>query len=463
MDVIGNNIANVNTTAFKSSRVTFKDVFYQTLSDATSSTDLKGGTNASQVGYGSIVSSIDVINTRGGYQSTDRTLDLYIAGEGYYVMQDKAGNTYYTRSGNFKFDGNGGLVDSSGNYVSGWTPQYTDNRAPNPMVIPNINDYTNIAIGKDGKITGVYSGKNPDHIPNTFESKGSLKNLTITGYSNLTYANGTLSGVDGTGTTVELYKNIKIHDDGTITGDTATGTLTETVLGKVSDFATSPEDYAGWAVTDDGTIAGLYRGHFTGTVEEFGSINGPSLTVLSHTDVTFANGTLTASDGTVLYNNVTIGANGVFRGHNVATNTDEDITSIDISDFVSNPGVYQNFSLDADGMISAQYISNQVPEHVPGGIEVLGQIALATFANPDGLSQQEGVYFQETKNSGTASITYPGGNGTGSIVSGGLEMSNVDLSKEFTDMITTQRGFQANSRIITVSDEMLQELVNLKR
>ncbi len=255
MDVIGNNIANVNTTSFKSSRVTFKDVYYQTLASASENTSIKGGSNPRQIGYGATISSIDVINTRGGYQTTDRALDLYIAGDGYFVVQDNVGNTSYTRSGNFSFDVQGGLVDPNGNYVGGWMPEYTAGTDASPIIINNISEYTDIAISKDGKITGV---------------------------------------------------------------------LNDTV-------------------------------------------------------------------------------------------------------------------------------------------EVLGQIAIAKFNNPEGLAQQDGIYFQETKNSGAPNVTYPGDAGSGTVVSGGLEMSNVDLSKELTDMITTERGFQANSRVITVSDEMLQELVNLKR
>ncbi len=255
MDVIGNNIANVNTTAFKSSRVTFKDVYYQTMSNAAANTDIKGGSNPKRIGYGSTVSSIDVVNTRGGYQTTDRTLDLYLDGEGYFVVQDEAGNVSYTRCGNFSFDVQGALVDPNGNYVGGGTPEYSEGSDTEPIIIDNIDEYTDIAIDRDGKITGV----------------------------------------------------------------------------------------------------------------------------------------------------------------------------------------------------------------LDGNVETLGQIAVAKFKNPEGLSQQGGIYFKETKNSGEPTLTYPGGSATGTVVSGGLEMSNVDLSKELTDMITTERGFQANSRVITVSDEMLQELVNIKR
>lgn len=270
MDVIGNNIGNVNTVGFKSSRVIFKDVFYQTLSGAGAPGANKGGTNPLQIGYGSMVSSIDVMNTRAGMQMTDRPLDMYISGEGYFAVKDKAGATNFTRAGNFSIDSNGDLVDSSGNYVQG--------------------------VMASGGVLGA-------------------------------------APTDMTGTTA-----ISILDANS--GTTPLSTYTSIAIGK------------------DGVISG--------------------------TDST-------------------------------------------------------------------------------GAIVSIAQLTLAKFPNADGMTQEGNTYLQQTTNSGLPTPGFPGGSGTGALITGGLEMSNVDLSKEFTDMITTQRGFQANSRIITTSDEMLQELVNLKR
>lgn len=468
MDVIGNNIANANTTAFKSSRATFKDIYYQTMSPATAANEIKGGVNAKQIGYGSSVSTIDVINTRGGWQSTDRTLDLYIDGDGYFVVQDAIGNTSFTRVGNFNFDATGSLVDGNGNYISGWIPSYQENAAASIINIPNISNYTNITIGSDGTITGVYSADDQEHIPNTYEPMATLEDLGITNYS--TFKDGIIYGTDAVGATIELYKNIKINDDGTITADNAQTGAAQELLGNVADYTNTPEDYSGWAITTDGSIAGLYRGHFTNTIEDFGSLNGPTLAnaFAGYTDVKFTNGSITGIDAngavTTLYTNVIINENAEITGTNAITGAQgEAIPGIDIANYINNIANYDNFTIDTEGNISGTYIADQYPIHVPGEVETLGQIAVATFANPDGLTQISGVYFQESANSGDPIITYPGEASTGSIVSGGLEASNVDLSKEFTDMITTQRGFQASSRIITVSDSMLEELVNLKR
>ncbi len=468
MDVIGNNIANVNTTAFRASRVTFKDIYYQTISGASAGSNVAGGTNPRQIGYGSTVSSIDVINTRGGIQITDRTLDLYISGEGYFVVRDKTGSDIYTRVGNFTFDAEGRLVDASGLQVAGWQPYNSGSYLEaSPITIPNIDDYTNIFISKEGLITGVYSGEYPEHLPNTYENIGSLSDISVAGYTNIRYENGQLIGDSTTTGDVDvLYGNIKFNADGTVTGD---GTSGNAIIAKFSDFAAEPADYTEWEIAEDGTISAVYKGHFTGYSENLGSINGPSLSIPGYSDVAFENGNLIGIDdstglSTTIYTNVEIGPDGVLVGDNATTSTSgETISSVDISGLVSNVLLFSEYNLAPDGTVTGFYTSNQVPMHIPGEIEVLGQVAVAKFINPEGLSQQDGVYFFETQNSGSPEVVSPGSYATGTIVSGGLEMSNVDLSKEFTDMITTQRGFQANSRVITVSDEMLQELVNLKR
>jgi len=469
MDVIGNNIANVNTPGFKASRVTFQDVYYQTVSNATGSTNINGGTNPSQIGYGATVSSIDVINTNVGIQSTDRALDLYISGDGYFAVTDMTGATCYTRVGKFYFDPQGALVNSNGDYVMGWQPSYGSGVKASALNIPNVTDYTNISIGTDGTITGVYSGTAPEHVPNTFENVGSITSLSIAGYTNLSYENGVLSGVSTlTGETDELYNNIKFNADGSISGDDiATGDIS-VVIGSVKLYSPDPADYSSFSIEADGTIKALYNGHFTNSVETFGSINGPSFTIDGYTNVTYANGSITGVDAfgvsTTLYTNVKMSSAGIFTGNNAISGaTGEVISELKLDNLVSNPSLYSNLTLKPDGTVTGTYTSVQVPEHVPDGVEVLGQIAIAKFANPGGLIQRDGLYFQQSNNSGNPVITTPGDEGSGTIIAGGLEMSNVNLANELTDMITTQRGFQANSRVITTSDQMLEELVNLKR
>ncbi|MFK2825001.1 flagellar basal body rod protein FlgG [Bacillus sp. B190/17] len=247
LDVIGNNIANVNTFGFKKGRVTFKDMVSQQISGASAAAGGLGGTNPKQVGLGSQISTIDTLHTQGSLQTTARPLDLGISGDGFFVLKNNTGDTLYTRSGNFYLDVNGDIVNSDGYYLQGAT--------------------------------------------------GSGANKKI----------------------------------------------------------------------------------------------------------------------------------------NISTDT-------------------QSFSIGADGSIS-----------VVGGTLTGGKVQIAKFPNPDGLEKVGSNMFISTNNSGTPVLSDPGAGGAGKIVAGTLEMSNVDLSEEFTEMIVAQRGFQANTRIITTSDEILQELVNLKR
>jgi len=278
LNVIGNNIANVNTYGFKSSRVTFSDVFYQNLQGASRPSTTSGGINSNQLGYGTKVGSIDVINTMSGGADTGRALDVYINGEGYLPVKGGDGVSKYTRVGNLKFDSTGTLTDSNGSFIQGFA----------------------------------------------FDAKTGIKTPDANG--NLTLA------------------NIKIPSEVTAAGvPTVPATLKQ-------------------------------------------------------------------------YSGITIGSSGEITGINSA-----------------------------------------------GTPETLGYLAVAKFDNVDGLSQDGSGYNIQSMNSGQPIVTNPGTNATGKIRSGALEMSNVDLSKEFTDMIIAQRGFQANTKMITVSDTILEELINLKR
>lgn len=286
MDVIGNNISNVNTYGFKSQSVTFRDVYYQTLKTPSAGTTDRGGTNASQVGYGAQLGSIETMHTTTGYSPSSKNSHLYINGEGYFMVQNSKGEELYTRLGAFTFDVQGNLVDPSGAMVMGWTGtglakygptdpnagmidvKTTVGNAPVPINIapPTDVEYTNVTINQDGSITAIYNYK-------------------------------------GTGT----------------------------------------------APAEDGKIVNI------------------------------------------------------------------------------------------------------------------GLISVANFKNPDGLVLEGSSYYTKSANSGEPSIEAPGMVSTGNLITNALEMSNVDLANEFSDMIITQRGFQANTKIISVVDQMLEELVNLKR
>ncbi|WP_313528352.1 flagellar hook-basal body complex protein [Anaerotignum sp.] len=295
MDVIGNNIANVNTYGYKAGRVTFKESIYQTTSSSSNGNDIFGGSNPSQVGYGSQVGTVDLMFSNGAYAPTDSAMDCMIDGQGFFIVgpknpegikledatpeevSQKLSGTYLTRVGNFVFDGDGYLCDGSGNVVYGY-------------------------------------GMKDDGTPNT--------------------------------ETLVPLRVPYVDKDGII------------------DTSTPPAD----------------------------------------------------------------------------TSTPMKLNSVSISktgEIVGN---------DSDGES-----------------RTIGMIALANVPNPNALEKTQGPYYSIRENTGFVLPYEPGKGTTGSIVNYGLEMSNVDLAKEFSEMITTQRGFQANTRIISVTDEMLQELVNIKR
>ncbi|MFJ8512942.1 flagellar hook-basal body complex protein [Lysinibacillus xylanilyticus] len=301
LDVIGNNIANVNTYGFKKGRVVFKDLMSQTQAGASSPTQTRGGVNSMQVGLGSQLAAIDTIQGSGSLQTTARTLDLAISGDGFFMVADSNGapvdgvideegynNILYTRAGNFYLDKNGYLVNADGKYLVG-------------------------------------------------------------------HASDTLS----------------IDADDSIDGTEAEQQKADNGLADIAGNVAEEVDFAA------------------------------------------------------------------------------DISPIRI------PTTAQSMSIGQDGTV--EYVDYK------GDRQYAGQLILAKFPNAGGLQKMGGNYFQPTANSGDPYAQVATVGGIGSVASGSLEMSNVDLSEEFTEMIVAQRGFQSNTRIITTSDEILQELVNLKR
>lgn len=279
MDVIGNNIANVNTYGYKTQRTTFRDVYYQQIKNAGVGSADRGGINPSQVGYGAQVGSVDTIHTISGWAPTNKPTDVFINGEGYFAVQTSTGEQLFTRVGAFGFDSAGNLVDINGSRVMGW-------------------------------------------------------------------------------------------NEGDVAVDATTG-----------------------KVTVSGDIAPVV----------------------------------------------------IVQPENVE---------------------YTNRTINPDGTITAIY-NNQVNDSDPlnDTIVTLGLVAVYNVENQDALVLEGNSYYRRSNNTGEITSQIPGskGSGTGALVTGALEMSNVDLANEFSDMIMTQRGFQANTKIISVVDQMLEELVNLKR
>lgn len=283
MDVIANNIANVNTTGFKSSRVNFQDIMSQTTSNASGGGNGLGGQNAQQVGLGVQVGAIDTIHTVGAPQTTGRSMDFYIAGNGYFVLQGAGEDAdFYTRDGSFMRDAEGNITNSSGMKVQGIVG--------NPIEYTDAFDFNTGDFASDKYATNMGGLVVPDEITDPDDATKKLK--------------------------------------------------------------------------------------------------------------------------------------------------------------------FNTMQIDANGLVLASYGEKTF---------VVGRAAIATFTNPDGLEKTGGNNYQAGANTGDPILGGSGENGSGMLRSGSLEMSNVDLSMEFTEMIVASRAYQANSRSITTSDEMLQELINLKR
>ena len=477
LNVIGNNIANVNTYGFKASRVVFSDVLYQNLSTATEATATTGGTNASQLGYGTKVGSIDMLNTISSGATTGRALDVYIAGEGYLTVQPEAGANRYTRVGNLKFDAEGNLTDGGGSKVMG-IPIDADG---NPVLDANgtlkidgleainvpkeeLEKYTGITIGKSGEITGIKAG-DPEFT--AVSGLNWLKSVTVPEDSNYT-GNAELM----VGYTVSV--DPESLDEESVGVGAFTIPPTIGIIGTLS-IAKSGSSYV---IGDETELTDTNEDPFTAygtpTVSSAGilTFSGmPGLKVDTNQfkgDGPFSATIIPSEDVTVLATIKTQG--GVTEYLSVPEDWEFDAENPNI-ELTGGSGSI-NLNVDATEFANLLDLdtSGGLQNTTIGKIEAgsdkpvtLGYLAISKFANNDGLLQDGNGYFMESANSGEALASKAGTNGTGGTESSNLEMSNVDLSQEFTDMIIAQRGFQANSRIITVSDSILEELINLKR
>ncbi|MES1039106.1 MULTISPECIES: flagellar hook protein FlgE [Peribacillus] len=403
LDVIGNNVANVNTYGFKKSRVTFSDAMNQTVSGASAATANKGGTNSKQIGLGSTIATIDTIHTQSSLQTTGRDLDLGISGDGYFVVK-QGDSLSYTRAGNFYLDDNGTLVNANGLKVQAYKVDENGKRSK------TIGD---VAVNVNAILPAITTTK--------ISVSGNLAADAIDG----TVFSQQMKVVDDKGkeqtATIYFQKN---GDDKWELFDEEPAAFGDTSATKPKPFTTVNFNANGQIVAADKTQSGQTINISSGE-EDDSDTQGDESVQKVNLDFDFSNLTQVKGSTTALVN-----PNG------------------------NKEGKLESFNIGSSGEINGVY-SN-------GLITTLGQLAVAKFSNPSGLTKTGGNTFQESINSGTANINIAG-EGRGVIASGSLEMSNVDLSEEFTEMIVAQRGFQSNTRIITTSDEILQELVNLKR
>ncbi|MGL4798676.1 MAG: flagellar hook protein FlgE [Cellulosilyticaceae bacterium] len=463
MDVIGNNIANVNTIGFKSQRVNFNEVFSQTLESATGANDAtgRGGRNPMQVGLGVNVSSIDTLMTQGAAQRTDNPFDLMINGEGFIVVGDSSGQ-YFTRAGALRLDDSGNLVIPNGMKVQGW-PATTDGKDIQKGQVGDISmggnttepAKTTSKIEISGNVDSredeaTIQLKFYDSLGNMYTSTMKLEKQTPGATDTVTKWTIKPQLVDGEG---------KVPDAGVGTKLKLTDSTGKMYLFDIGTPPLIPSDQV-ISFGSDGKFAGV--GLVTETTTEADKVfKLPGQIDLSKATVLDKNGNSKDKDGNTYIAPKAIIGGVPTTGANATPSVSIDLskltqyaskTNVTPTDNNGYPaGNIMGFDVAGDGKISAYYDN--------GATRLMGQIVVANFENPAGLEKVGDNLFKTTANSGDFDNVGSDGN----FQAGVLEMSNVDLSREFTEMITTQRGFQANSRIISVSDEMLQELVNLKR
>lgn len=424
MDVIGNNIANVNTVGFKASRATFQEIYNQTLKAASAPTSAegRGGINAQQVGLGVSVASIDVLHTQGGAQRTDKATDLALEGDGFFVLSDGVSN-FYTRAGNFDVDPQGYLVSASGLKVQGWTNRNADGEIITTGSTNELN-LTNLSMPPRATSRLRFEG----NLDSSLDENGSVEYTTDIVDSlgdehniKLVFSRVTETYIDEDGD--EQTRIVPNQWHLAIESADANGTITNTVLYDTRDSATFP---------------GAGPIQFDGNGRLIHPLEG---IVIPNID--FSNGAESIED-----------LNIEFDHDKLTQNNNESTFKIAYSDGYLY-GTLSNITIDSLGRVIGIYSNGQARTDAV--------LAIARFSNPAGLSKLGDNLFEISSNSGEPMIGRAGIDGRATINPGALEMSNVDLAREFTDMITTQRGFQANSRVITTSDELLQELVNLKR
>lgn len=392
LDTIGNNLANLNTTAFKDQSTSFSDLFYQNIGNT-------GSGDALQVGLGTQVAGTATDFSQGSLSTTTTSTDMALNGNGFFVV-DQGGLEQLTRAGDFQLDQSGNLITSTGDGVMGYA-------AANGVVNTNT-PLTTLQVPVDET-----------------QAAQATKNFGLT--ANLDAA----TAIGGTfSSTITMYDSLG-------TSHAATVDFTKTADNTWNYQISLPSgDATGTPVNNTGTL----------TFSSSGALLTPASNVAG---ISFPGMTDGASDMTFnwnLYNSSGAPQIGQTVGTSTATASTQD-------GFAS--GSYQSFSVDANGVISAAFSNGQT--------ETIGQVAVASVTNVQGLTVEGGNNYQTTASSGAASVGAAGAGGRGSIEDDTLEQSNVDISTEFANLIVAQRAFEANSKTVTTFDTVTQETINMIR
>jgi flagellar hook protein FlgE len=448
MDVIGNNISNINTTGFKRNRVGFQDLLYQQLQGAARPTEDLGGVNPKEVGLGMSIASIDTLHIQGSLQTTGVQTDLAITGNGFFILDDM-GKQLFTRAGAFSIDADGIMVNpANGMKVQGWMAREVEgytildvSRPVGQIEIPvggkdpaRATTIINFACNLDKRIPELPENPTGDQVLRStwstsidiYDSFGDKRILQV----EFTRVPGTANSWNAA-----------------VIVDPANEVPTNTTIG----FGEEPPAVGGPTTfivnfSNNGTLLSAEDGA--------GNVSGAGGQV--QMNVAYDVQTATPNeDGTLVRQEFVLNLGTVGGFTNSITQYAEASSSKAVEQDGRTMGYLENFTIDSSGIITGIF-SN-------GSTRTLAQVALATFTNQGGLEKAGDNTFRVSNNSGMANIGPSGIAGKGKIIAGTLEMSNVDMADQFVDMIVTQRGFQANSRTIQTADQLLQELLSLKR
>ena len=430
LNVVGNNLANINTVGYKSTNISFMDVLGESVAGA--------GSGGSNIGLGAQVGRVAAVFTQGGLETTNSPTDVAIQGTGFFVVSDGSAQVY-TRAGNFHIDAEGNLVTPTGHNIQGYV------KDPNTGLID-----TNGALGtvKIPSNTGNSNATSKFELALNLDAGaavGATFTTTVQVYDSLGKAH--LASVDFvkdavTATDATWKFDVTIAEK-ELTGIPATSTNRYSLL--TGGVAAATPAAASLVFDSNGKLKSVYTGATPGTLPPVDNLNVPPTGV---TIPSFASSATLNPGGLkwkLVADNGDFNATGFASASNVTFSNQDGVP----------PGDMNSLTIQADGTVAGVFSNGLTLE--------VAKIAIAQFNNENGLTPQGNGLFSESAASGSLLLGIPGQGGRGRLVGGALELSNVDLAAEFTKIITYQRGYQANARMITATDEILQETMNLKR
>jgi flagellar hook protein FlgE len=445
-----NNMANVNTQGFKASRASSQEVSTQ---------DVSASSGTAQVGRGTTLGTVSEDFAQGSFESTSSTTDMAIGGDGFFIAEAPEGRTYYTRDGQFNFDKDGTFVTTAGHAIQGWQIDPNTGEAQGAIQDITLGSFTsppeettvvkniiNLNANSEDKSVGAnalanaWDGDNPagEYMANNaYEYQTSTKV-----YDSVGAAHDITSYFDKTGTdsvwefivTANPAEDLRPGATGDNLGLLARGTLTFNDSGAVSDMTMDINDGAGnW--TSQNVATDLKNGHFTFNPDFLGATDGSTEMSIRLDFGSFYNGSSWVNDASS------------------STQYSASSKTVYSSADGYGSGDLEAVAVSTDGVITGSYSNGQVMD--------LYQVAIAKFNNPQELKKIGNNLYAQTNESGDAITGQPGTNGLGSIAPNALEQSNVDIGKEFVNIILIKTGFQANLKIISAEDEMIGDLLNI--